>query len=106
MYVNIDSAIKALKNCTNETDRQIAVWLEELKAYRTLDKTNYSDGYNKAIDETMIASAKAICIGCGYLKGTKCTYTGCNCGVSKPMLETVMKALEQLKAGVSNENNS
>ena len=53
---------------------------------------------NKAIDEAMEESAKAICIGCGYLDGTKYTYTGCNCGVCKPMLETVMKALEQLKA--------
>lgn len=31
--------------------RQIAEWLEELKKYRTLDKTNFSDGYNKAIDD-------------------------------------------------------
>lgn len=30
---------------------QLAEWLEELKAYRTLDKTNFSDGYNKAIDD-------------------------------------------------------
>ena len=55
-----------------------------------------------AIDDAMIASAKAICIGCGYRNGTKCTYTGRNCSVSKPMLETVMKALEQLKVGANN----
>lgn len=61
---------------------------------------NYRNGYEMAIDDAMDASAKAICIGCGYLKGTKCTYKGGNCGVSKPMIETVMKALERLKAGV------
>lgn len=33
--------------------RQCAEWLEELKAYRTLDKTNFSDGFNKAIDEIL-----------------------------------------------------
>lgn len=58
------------------------------------------------IDRAMVASAKAICVGCGYLEGTKCTYTGSNCGVSKPMLEAVMKALEQLKAGASNGTDS
>lgn len=53
----------------------------------------------KAIDEAIEASAKAICVGCGYLDGYKCTYKGSNCGVSKPMLESVTKALEQMKGG-------
>ena len=52
---------------------------------------------NMAIDEAIKASANAICVGCGYLKEFKCTYKGGNCGVSKPMLESVVKALEQLK---------
>lgn len=51
---------------------------------------------NKAIEEALEKSAKAICIGCGYLNGHECTYNGANCGVSKPMLETVTKALEQM----------
>jgi hypothetical protein len=54
---------------------------------------------NKAIDEAIETSAQAICVGCGYLDGYKCTYKGCNCGVSKPMLESVVKELEQLKGG-------
>lgn len=54
---------------------------------------------NKAIDDAMVASAKAICAGCGYLNKVQCTYEGCNCRVSKPMLGTVIAALEQLKAG-------
>ena len=35
----------------SEAFNQIAEWLEELKAYTTLDKTNFSDEYNKAIDD-------------------------------------------------------
>lgn len=52
----------------------------------------------KAIDEAMHEAAKAICVGCGYLKEDKCTYKGGNCAVSKPMLESVTEALEQMKA--------
>lgn len=52
---------------------------------------------SKAIEEALEKSAKAICIGCGYLNGHECTYGGANCGVSKPMLEAVIKALEQMK---------
>lgn len=51
----------------------------------------------KAIDDAMEKAAKAICIGCGYLEGIKCTYKGSNCGVSKPMLESVTEALEKMK---------
>lgn len=52
---------------------------------------------NKVIDDAIEKVAKEICIGCGYLKGHKCTYKGGNCGVSKPMLEIVVEALEQMK---------
>lgn len=51
----------------------------------------------KAIEDAIEASAKAICIGCGHLDGHSCTYNGSNCGVSKPMLGVVVKALEKLK---------
>lgn len=93
--------------------RQVAEWLEELKELREKNdtlKALYDDARkegnnlinkarNRAIDDAMEAAAKAICIGCGYLKGCKCSYKGSNCGVSKPMLEVVMKALEKLKGG-------
>ena len=60
--MTIDEAIKDLlydAQCNRadldiewaERNEQIAEWLEELKAYRTLDKTNFSDGYNKALDD-------------------------------------------------------
>ena len=44
----------------SEAFNQIAVLLEELKAYRTLDKTNFSDGYNRAIDDFVNACKEDI----------------------------------------------
>lgn len=38
---------------------------------------------NKAIEDSKRAVAKAICIGCGYLKETECTYIGQNCRTSR-----------------------
>lgn len=61
-------------------------------------------GYNKGIDEAKIAASKAICIGCAYLnEDCTCAYKGGNCTVSKPMLETVTRAIEELKAGGKND---
>ena len=37
----------------NEKYKQLAEWLEELKDMRNLDKTNFSDGYNRAIDDCL-----------------------------------------------------
>ena len=34
-----------------EEHEQLAEWLEELKDMRNLDKTNFSDGYNRGIDD-------------------------------------------------------
>ena len=66
--MTIDEAIEDFKYCAeqNRTDfdityaeenEQIAEWLEELKAMRNLDKTNYSDGYKQgrkdAIEEML-----------------------------------------------------
>lgn len=63
--MTIDEAIAMVNNraiiCEHSYDRfiqlekkqweQVSEWLEELKKYRTLDKTNFSDGYIKAIDD-------------------------------------------------------
>lgn len=32
-------------------NEQVTQWLEELKTMRNLDKTNFSDGYNRGIDD-------------------------------------------------------
>ena len=47
------------EECAEEHE-QLAEWLEELKAYRTLDKTNFSDGYNKAIDDFAEKAIKVV----------------------------------------------
>lgn len=95
MYIDIDSAIKALKNCTNETDRRIAKWLEELKRRRDLDgelvgsgalKNAYQQGYNEAIDDVLKIT--------NFYKDE---WDG---------IYSAIERIEQLKAGVSNENNS
>ena len=115
-----------IKNCLKrmEEHKQYIEWLEELKDCRDKNKmvvridvenmdsikdkieelSKYAESqYNKAVDESMDESAKAICIGCGYLDGHICKYKGGNCSVSKPMLEVVAKALGKLKAGGENE---
>lgn len=62
--MTIDEAIKDFKDDAenNRVDldlefakknEQIAEWLEELKAMRNLDKTNFSDGYSMAIDDVI-----------------------------------------------------
>lgn len=60
--MTIDEAIKRVKEdleikrtLTSEysLERNLVVWLEELKAMRNLDKTNFSDGYNRGIDDCL-----------------------------------------------------
>ena len=92
----------------DEIKRQIFIDSEEVCGNTMIDtylaQEYVEQAYNKAIDDAMDESAKAICIGCGYLDGHICKYKGGNCSVSKPMLEVVAKALGKLKAGGENEN--
>ena len=46
----IEEHLENYKKCA-EYHKNIAEWLEELKAMRSLDKTNFSDGYNRALDD-------------------------------------------------------
>lgn len=95
MQTKIEGDIyKAIQNVGIDVNK------EELIKAMQYDRKQYEKGYADAIDEAIKASAEAICVGCGYLEGYKCNYKGCNCGVSKPMLESVVKALEQMKGGV------
>ena len=59
----------------------------------------FETGYVAGIKDSREAVVKAICIGCGYLKDNRCTYTGGNCTVSKPMLQSVMKDPDRLQEG-------
>lgn len=72
--------------------------LEEMYSKPCMDEVKVIR--RKTIDAAIEESAKAICVGCGYLDGYKCNYKGANCGVSQPMLESVVKALKEMKKGV------
>lgn len=47
-----------------EEHEQLAEWLEELKAMKILDKTNFSDGYNRGIDDFLQKSDEVIPYTC------------------------------------------
>lgn len=52
-YANFERNGMMYQSCIKcaEEHEQLAEWLEELKAMRNLDKTNFSDGYNRGIDD-------------------------------------------------------
>lgn len=62
-------------------------WLEELKAMRNLDKTNFSDGYNRGIDD--------------FLKEADATFPMQNDGTT--VLRRLEKIADRLKGGGSCE---
>ena len=50
-YIKEDLEIRRALTSDYSLDWNLVVWLEELKAMRNLDKTNFSDGYNRGIDD-------------------------------------------------------
>lgn len=58
----------------------------------------FEKGKEEGYEEAKKAVAREICLGCGYLKETECTYTGKNCTTSQPMLKIAMFAIDRLKA--------
>ena len=62
-------------------------WLEELKVMRNLDKTNFSDGYNRGIDD--------------FLKEADATFPMQNDGTT--VLRRLEKIADRLKGGGSCE---
>lgn len=102
----IKEAYERFENCAKEHE-QLAEWLKELKAYRTLDKTNFSDGYNKAIDDFVkkISLEISESIIWGMLVDSR-KYNGFNDTSDKIVdyvVETSKEIAEQLKAGEENE---
>ena len=73
------------ENCLKcaEEHEQLAEWLEELKAMRSLDKTNFSDGYNRGIDD--------------FLKEADLTFTMQSDGTA--VLRRLEKIADRLKGG-------
>ena len=92
MYIDIDRTIETLKGCTNETDRQIAAWLEELKTLRLNSCMIHlperlqlvENGYNKAIDD-FAKEVKNLIVDLSVIK-----------------FKNIDEIAEQLKAGVNN----
>lgn len=68
-------------------NEQVAQWLEELKAMRNLDKTNFSDGYNRGIDD--------------FLKEADATFPMQSDGTA--VLRRLEKIADRLKGGGSGE---
>jgi hypothetical protein len=68
-------------------NEQVAQWLEELKAMRNLDKTNFSNGYNRAIDD--------------FLKEADATFPMQSDGTA--VLRRLEKIANRLKGGGSGE---
>ncbi len=60
-----------------EEHEQLADWLEELKAMRNLDKTNFSDGYKKGIDDFLQKADGVIPYTCSGTKFIKTAYKNC-----------------------------
>ena len=72
--------------CVDES-KQLAEWLEELKDMRNLDKTNFSDGYNRGIDD--------------FLKEADATFPMQSDGTA--VLRRLEKIADRLKGGGSGE---
>lgn len=70
-----------------QNNEQVAQWLEELKAMRNLDKTNFSDGYNRGIDD--------------FLKEADATFPMQSGGTA--VLSRLEKIADRLKGGGSGE---
>ena len=70
-----------------EEHEQLAEWLEELKDMRNLDKTNFSDGYNRGIDD--------------FLKEADATFPMQSDGTA--VLRRLEKISDRLKGGGSSE---
>lgn len=78
----IEEHLENYKKCA-EYHKQLAEWLEELKDMRNLDKTNFSNGYNRAIDD--------------FLKEADATFSMHSDGTA--VLIRLEKIAERLKGG-------
>ncbi len=72
-YANFEHNRMMYQSCIKcaEEHEQLADWLEELKAMRNLDKTNFSDGYKKGIDDFLQKADGVIpytCSGTEFIK--------------------------------------
>ena len=88
-FINESNLYKTIFQSRKESAERFTEWVTS----EVLPSIRKTGSYHKPL------STQEICIGCGYLKETECTYTGQNCRTSKPMLKAAVKALDKLKAG-------
>lgn len=86
-YIKEDLEIRRALTSDYSLDRDLVVWLEELKAMKNLDKTNFSDGYNRAIDD--------------FLKEANAAFPMQSDGTA--VLRRLEKIADRLKGGGSSE---
>lgn len=88
-YANFERNGMTHQSCIKcaEEHEQLAEWLEELKSMRNLDKTNFSDGYNRGIDN--------------FLKEADATFPMQNDGTA--VIRRLENIANRLKGGVSSE---
>ncbi len=72
-YANFEHNGMMHQSCIKcaEEHEQLAEWLEELKYMRNLDKTNFSDGYNRGIDDFLQKADEVIpytCSGTEFMR--------------------------------------
>jgi hypothetical protein len=88
-YANFERNGMMYQSCIKcaEEHEQLVEWLEELKSMRNLDKTNFSDGYNRGIDD--------------FLKEADATFPMQSDGTA--VLRRLEKIADGLKGGGSGE---
>ena len=88
-YANFEHNGMMYQSCVKcaEEHEQLAEWLEELKSMKNLDKTNFSDGYNRGIDD--------------FLKEADATFPMQSDGTA--VLRRLEKIADRLKGGGSGE---
>lgn len=77
-HIKEDLEIKRTLTSEYSLEQNLVVWLEELKYMRNLDKTNFSDGYNRGIDDFLQKADEVIpytCSGTEFMRRiTKIAY--------------------------------
>lgn len=94
----LEDKVTGIKSTNPQYHKQIAEWLEELKAKRNIGECAYKQGYNKAIDDLIFKINKHKTNG--YVTGI--TNNPFEFGACQ-MADDIVKLAEQLKDGVKNE---
>ena len=106
VFANLSTQI--CHNCDHKDEyiEELEAEIEQYRAIGTVEECRTAIEKQKkglSVDEAKTITAKAICIGCGYLIGSECSYKGGNCMTSKPMLESVLKSFDDWNRRANDE---